>query len=182
VAAVGCGHTACSLRAANGFAQAPKLGRLPVATVREPVERDPNAHLPLPLSPFRGDSAAAQAPLPGLGKTKEGGVGRPCFHGLAPRGYFQSCLRHSGRPSAAARESRGAPWPTCSSLSCQCPIPRLLGRCLLPLPRPARSPSPVFDLGGFPAPDSRPLAAVCRFGSFLASRPPSLRFVCCRCK
>ena len=65
------------------LAQAPKLGRLPVATVREsersadlacasPWNGDPNAHLPLPLSPFRGDSAAAQAPRPGLGETKEG--------------------------------------------------------------------------------------------------------------
>ena len=29
----------------------------------------------------------------------------PCFHGLAPRGYFQSCLRHSGRPSGGCTQN-----------------------------------------------------------------------------
>jgi len=58
-------HTASSFWAANGFGSSPEVGALdnshgarvedPPVVLADPWNGDPNAHLPLPLSPFRGD-------------------------------------------------------------------------------------------------------------------------------
>jgi len=84
--------------------QAPKLGRLIIATVREPVERCPERPPSFALEPLQGRLNGASSAPYGAREDKGRGAGRPCFHGFR----VGRLRRRAAPPAATIRRPVGA--------------------------------------------------------------------------